>query len=242
LAWREALVVASEAQIAANRRNAQRSTGPTTDVGKAKVSQNALKHGLLTGRKLVPGEDPAEFAELEKTLLETLKPMGAVEAILVERIVDTVFRLRRVGRVESGLFSYRIHDLRARIAAGKVYRYSESTDSLMASILDERRPTNKESYEAARAEKLAEEECKQEELPTLGQAFFEDQKGFSTLSRYEATLERGLYKALHELERMQRSRAGEEVPPPLAVDVDVTATRVEPLDERPSANAIGQSA
>lgn len=40
--------------------------------------------------------------------------------------------------------------------------------------------------------------------------------------RYEAMLERGIYKALHELERMQAKRNGEKVPPPIAIDVDIS--------------------
>ena len=40
--------------------------------------------------------------------------------------------------------------------------------------------------------------------------------------RYETMLERGIYKALHELERIQSKRSGEQVPAPLAVDVDVS--------------------
>jgi hypothetical protein len=42
--------------------------------------------------------------------------------------------------------------------------------------------------------------------------------------RYETTLERSLYKALHELQRLQAARAGVPVPPPAAVDVDVHVT------------------
>jgi hypothetical protein len=44
----------------------------------------------------------------------------------------------------------------------------------------------------------------------------------SPLSRYETALERGLYRALHELERRQAQRAGKVVPPPVAVDVSVS--------------------
>lgn len=41
------------------------------------------------------------------------------------------------------------------------------------------------------------------------------------LSRYEAALERSLYRALHELERLQKSRKGQQVPAPGVVDLTV---------------------
>jgi hypothetical protein len=50
--------MSSDKQVAANRLNAQRSTGPRTPAGKARVSFNALKHGL-TGREVVlPARTP----------------------------------------------------------------------------------------------------------------------------------------------------------------------------------------
>ena len=64
------------------------------------------------------------------------------------------------------------------------------------------------------------------EAPTLGLAFVRDADGanaFSKLSRYEAAIERGLYKALHELQRLQAARRGDgNFPPPAAIDVDVS--------------------
>lgn len=47
---------------------------------------------------------------------------------------------------------------------------------------------------------------------------------FLTLSRYEATLERGLYRALHELQRLQAVREGNDVAPPVVLDVDLDVT------------------
>ncbi len=61
--------------------------------------------------------------------------------------------------------------------------------------------------------------------PTYGEAFIVDTKrenSLAKLSRYETSIERSFYKALHELQRMQASREGKEVPLPLAVDVDVS--------------------
>jgi len=51
------------------------------------------------------------------------------------------------------------------------------------------------------------------------------------LSRYEVTLERGMYKALHELQRLQAARRGEAVPLPEAVDVDITVRESNEPDE-----------
>jgi hypothetical protein len=60
----------------------------------------------------------------------------------------------------------------------------------------------------------------------LGLSFIRDansSNAFSKLSRYETAIERSLYKALHELQRLQAARRAEDnVSPPLAVDVDVS--------------------
>ena len=54
--------MASDKQIAANRRNAMRSTGPRTRSGKARSRANSLRHGLLS-KVLV---DPALVAETDQ--------------------------------------------------------------------------------------------------------------------------------------------------------------------------------
>ena len=49
--------MASTKRNEANRRNAQKSTGPKTAEGKAITSQNAIRHGLLATEILLPDED-----------------------------------------------------------------------------------------------------------------------------------------------------------------------------------------
>src|SRR5215213_1516667 len=69
------------------------------------------------------------------------------------------------------------------------------------------------------------------ETPTLGLTFIRDANeanAFSKLSRYEAAIERSLYKALHELQRLQAARRADgNAPPPVAIDVDVSGVSRE---------------
>ena len=73
-------------------------------------------------------------------------------------------------------------------------------------------------------------------VPTLGDAFMRDSanaNALSKLSRYETSMERSLYKALHELQRLQAARQGKDVLVPLAVDIDVSG--VDPQSSRSTA-------
>ena len=97
---------ASESQLEANRLNAQSSTGPRTAEGKARSSQNAVRHGLTAKYPVLPGEDPAEFAAFCDLLFEDLAPDGAAEAYLVQRFADIAWRLKRVPHFEAGLMTY----------------------------------------------------------------------------------------------------------------------------------------
>ena len=100
--------MASKAQTRANRENAKRSTGPRTEEGKARSSQNSLKHGLLARDAVLPGEDPTEFDRQLSTLEDEIRPANSLEFALVRQIVDTEYRLRRLGRLESGFLGARL--------------------------------------------------------------------------------------------------------------------------------------
>ena len=94
----------TEAQILANRHNAQKSTGPRTDEGKAAVSQNALRHGLTASCDVISSESQDEFDLYRDQLLAELEPAGPVESMLAERIVALSWRLKRVGRIQNQAF------------------------------------------------------------------------------------------------------------------------------------------
>ena len=93
-------------QIAANRRNAQKSTGPKTPNGRAVSKMNALKHGILSAAVVVRGrcikESDKELTAIRRRFWKDWNPIGATEEMLVDKIVTTLWRLSRVLRAESG--------------------------------------------------------------------------------------------------------------------------------------------
>jgi hypothetical protein len=97
--------MATHLQIAANRRNALHSTGPRTKLGKSVSQLNALKHGLSAEHVVLFDEEVAEFERFFRKWMRACKPRGFVEQQLVERIAICAWRLRRVYRIETGLFS-----------------------------------------------------------------------------------------------------------------------------------------
>ena len=97
--------MATKAQIKANRENAKKSTGPRTEEGKARVSLNALKHGLLAQDAVLPEEDPAEFDRQLRDLERDLRPENSLECELVRQIADAQWRMRRLVRIETAFLS-----------------------------------------------------------------------------------------------------------------------------------------
>lgn len=164
----------TEKQIKANRRNAQRSTGPKTPKGKATVAGNAVKHGLNGRDVVLSSEDGQLLGEMQVEMRLQFQPEGALETFLVKRVAAGIWRLHRLLRVEAALF-----------------------DEPEAFVFDESKG--------------------------LGARFRAQTRhganSFATLYRYESSIDRCLYRALHELQRLQATRMGEDVPPPMALDV-----------------------
>lgn len=106
----------SDAQLIANRLNAQRSTGPNTLQSKEKSSKNARKRRLPGDLPLTLIEDEAAFAAHHEALQAALSPYDAFEAELVRQIALHQWRLGRLQRIEAALFdaeTYRIDYARA---------------------------------------------------------------------------------------------------------------------------------
>jgi hypothetical protein len=213
----------SEKKAEANRQNAQKSTGPKTPEGKEAARRNALRHGILSEEVLLPGDDADALRELDENLRGELDPDGVLEDLLVDRIIAAYWRLRRLGRVETGIFAWQHQEELAERAEREAREYEETkADPFFGPDIE---ITNKAKHAEAmsRARRIRSEQ--ENETVALGRTFVRDADGanaFSKLSRYETALDRQLYKALHELERLQVARSGGNVPAPHVVDVDVS--------------------
>lgn len=215
-------IMTSEKQIQANQRNAQKSTGPKTSEGKATARLNATKHGLLSQGALLPGEDKDALKELEERLRAELQPVGEMESLLVERIIDAIWRLRRLSRVEAGIFTWELYEELAERAQGEAESYVHTyPDGMGGKTIIMNHQRHQEALDKA-------EEMKTKQragTAPLGRTFMRDAdraNAFSKLSRYETGIEQRFYKAWHELQRLQAARRTEgNVPPPVAIDVDV---------------------
>ena len=169
-------------KIEANRRNAKKSTGPK-DTSVTRL--NAMKHGILSKEVLIEGEDKKALENLGKKLRLELAPDGELENVLVDRIVSSVWRLRRVIRTERDYVQVEFENCKY-----DDWNKRERQDNEAWNLIVSRE--------------------------------FGSSNTWLNLIRYETAIEKQIYKALHELMRLQSERAGERPPLPLAVDVDVS--------------------
>ncbi len=184
--------MSTEAQTLANRRNAQKSTGPRTSEGKAAVSQNAVKHGLLARQDVISSESQADFDLYREQLLAELTPVSPMESMLAERIVTLSWRLKRVCRIQNQAID-------ALNAANTSSPLAKLTQSLLFKGQDLPPSTS--------APHLA--------LGRLAIKDFANARVLDRLLMYERRIEHSLYRTILELQRLNLIRklnTGSEMP------------------------------
>ena len=172
----------SNAQVLANRRNALKSTGPRTSEGKAVVSQNAVKHGLLTRRDVISSESQADFDLYRDQLLAELDPLSPMESMLAERVVSLSWRLKRVCRIQN-------QTIDALNAPDTPSPLAKLTKSIFFKGRDQPLENPSES-----APDLA--------LGRLAIKDFSNARVLDRLLMYERRIEHSLYKTILELQRL----------------------------------------
>ena len=95
--------MATAAQVSANRENAQKSTGPRTEEGKARSSKNATRHGFNSKEFIVGENQQEEFASLSESLRQQVSPEGALEEEVFAQLLHAAWNLHRLRRIEAEL-------------------------------------------------------------------------------------------------------------------------------------------
>jgi hypothetical protein len=91
-------------QIAANRRNALKSTGPVTPEGKERSRCNAVRHGFTAETVIAALEDAEDYQAFETAVIADYDAETAIERELVLRLASVLWRLRRATGIETSLF------------------------------------------------------------------------------------------------------------------------------------------
>jgi len=187
---------ASSRKIEANRRNASKSTGPRTEIGKRTVARNALKHGFFSKWLLIPHpdgkEDPTEYQNFCAALREHYEPLDFLEELWVEKIAVWSWRLRRLLRCESGQIARALAEHNHEIKQSSAAESGEPELSALSSP----------------------------EIDAItDHLFLPPKEELDKLLRYEAMINKQLNRAIAELERLQRRRNGESVPAPISIDI-----------------------
>ena len=90
-------------RMEANRRNALKSTGPKTELGKQHSRCNAVRHGLTAENVIQFLEDEQEYKAFELSVTADFDARTVVERELVLRLTGLLWRLRRAAAIETGL-------------------------------------------------------------------------------------------------------------------------------------------
>jgi hypothetical protein len=92
----------TKAKIAANRRNAKKSSGPKTAQGKSNSSRNALRHGLSSGiLTVLPTESQSDLEHLSASIHQEHKPASPAETFLTDQMIHARWNLARVRRLQA---------------------------------------------------------------------------------------------------------------------------------------------
>ena len=95
----------SDQKAAANQANAQLSTGPRTEEGKARSAQNARTHGLSSRELFIRDDEREEWGRFRADYMDDLQPSGAIELAVFAVIVSAAWNLRRVRILEAEAFA-----------------------------------------------------------------------------------------------------------------------------------------
>jgi hypothetical protein len=206
-------------QWQANRNNARKSTGPTTEEGKKHSRCNAVRHGL-TAETVAGGlEDAEDYSAFEAAIIADYDAQSAVERELVLRLASLLWRLRRATATEAGLFEIQgngsgefrpprymhaasreiVNAMFGKVEAADINSHPANRSAHEPSVLSESRSGHGDP-DCNVAANLADRFLRLANLPSFA---------LDRLSRYEVTLWRQVHQILFALDGLDRRKPQE---------------------------------
>jgi hypothetical protein len=200
----------SERQAAANKLNAQKSTGPKTAEGKNKASQNAVTHGLTSHRPVLDNEDTAEFRKYVNELIDQLDPTNPWEFVFAKRASCQAWRIQRALCYETLALENLVSNVgqASPLDKDKVKNKKPNNNTQARSV----RVASKRSEDGSDGidSNLPVHPNEQDDPKSLlGQAIVDDFRNHWTLdklARYETRLENSMIRCLGKFQKVRESQ------------------------------------
>jgi hypothetical protein len=199
-------------QIAANRRNALKSTGPRTDAGKQASRCNAVRHGLSAETVVDALEDAEDYKAFEAAITADYDAQSAVERELVLRLASLLWRLRRAITMETGLFEIQAEYLRDDRQTREPLPYSQGVIHAVfgqATLDNDHSPAKQNHFDTMLAGGIKSDGSAIEFARCFMRLANLPNFALDRLSRYEATLWRQAGRILYALETLDRRKPQE---------------------------------
>ncbi len=202
-------------QIEANRRNALKSTGPTSTEGKHRSRCNAVRHGLTAETVIGALEDAEDYRAFEAAVTADYDAQSAVERELVLRLASLLWRLRRATAMETGLLQIQAESLtefrQSRQFPALSHELIYATFGRRAEMLEELLPdksTNRAG--AAHPDSVGVHNHNVDPTTEIARCFLRlanlPSSALDRLSRYEASLWRQVGQILFTLDALERRK------------------------------------
>jgi hypothetical protein len=186
-------------QIAANRCNALKSTGPTTPEGKERSRRNAVRHGLTAETVITELEDAEDYQAFEAAVIADYDAETAVERELVLRLASVLWRLRRATGIETAVFDSvtdrsESHEQEQEPKSEAIIEIASLSEQAQLVLVEQREQSTSTLYRKRKPD-LATIFLRLCELPTFP---------LDRLSRYEHLLWRQARQLVFTLESLRR--------------------------------------
>jgi hypothetical protein len=205
-----------------NRQNAQKSTGPRTQAGKARSSRNSTRHALLAKAATLMAQPNQELESILARFHADLRPSSIHEEVLVQQMAVAAWRLRQSARIEVGLQSVQMQETYDHLLnAGKPiqWRFADVTGF----VPQPAEPEESETPELADA-------GEDTRTAAMGAAWAANPAVFALLLRYHNQATRDYFRAMKHLELLRTGQAGylpDEQPPAMAKSIQADPAPAE---------------